>query len=34
MLGIIATLYEQRLKNDRDVLEFLEEKGNIIAVVK
>lgn len=34
VLGIIATLYEQRVKDDRDVLEFLGEKGNIIAVVK
>lgn len=34
VLGIIATLYEQRVKDDRDVLEFLSEKGNIIAVVK
>ena len=34
VLGIIATLYEQRVKDDRDVLEFLEEKGNVIAIVK
>ncbi len=34
VLGIIATLYEQKVKDDRDVLEFLEEKGNVIAVVK
>lgn len=33
-LGIIATLYEQRVKDDRDVLEFLEEKGNVIAIIK
>jgi len=34
VFGIIATLYEQRVKDDRDVLEFLHEKGNVIAVVK
>jgi len=34
VLGIIATLYEQKVKDDRDVLEFLEGKGNVIAVVK
>ncbi len=34
VLGIIATLYEQRVKDDRDVLEFLEGKGNVIAIVK
>lgn len=34
ILGIVATLYEQRVKDDRDVLEFLEEKGNVIAIVK
>lgn len=34
VMGIIATLYEKRVKDDRDVLEFLEEKGNVIAVVK
>lgn len=34
VLGIIATLYEQRVKDDRDVLEYLGEKGNVIAVVK
>ena len=34
VLGIIATLYEQRVKDDRDVLEFLKEKGTVIATVK
>lgn len=34
MLGIIATLYEQRVKDDRDVLEYLHEKGTVITVVK
>ena len=34
VLGIIATLYEQKVKDDQDVLEFLEKKGNVIATVK
>lgn len=34
VLGIIATLYEQRVKDDRDVLEYLHEKGTVITVVK
>lgn len=34
VLGIIATLYEQRVKDDKDVLEFLKSKGEVIAVVK
>jgi len=34
VLGIIATLYEQKVKDDRDVLEFLKEKGNVLAIVK
>lgn len=34
VLGIIATLYEQRVKDDRDVLEYLQEKGSVITVVK
>lgn len=34
VLGIIATLYEQRVKDDRDVLEYLQEKGTVITVVK
>lgn len=34
VLGIIATLYEQRVKDDRDVLAFLKEQWNVIAVVK
>ena len=34
VFGIVATLYEQRVRDDRDVLEFLQEKGNVIAVVK
>ena len=34
VIGIIATLYEQKVKDDQDVLEFLEKKGNVIAIVK
>lgn len=34
VLGIIATLYEQKVKDDQDVLEFLEKKGNVITTVK
>ncbi len=34
VLGIIATLYEQKIKDDQDVLEFLEKKGNVISTVK
>lgn len=34
VLGIIATLYEQKVKDDREVLEFLEGKREVIAVVK
>ena len=34
VLGIIATLYEQRVKDDGDVLEYLQEKGTVITVVK
>lgn len=34
VLGIIATLYEQRVKDDRDVLDFLKGKGDVIAIIK
>ena len=34
VLGIIATLYEMRVKDDNEILQALREKYNVIAVVK
>lgn len=34
IMGVIATMYEQRVNDDREVLQALKEKYNVIAVVK
>lgn len=34
VMGVIATLYEQRVKDDREVLQVMKEKYNVISVVK
>ena len=34
VLGVIATLYEARVKDDNDILQALRDKHNVIAVVK
>lgn len=34
IMGVIATMYEQRVKDDREVLHALQEKYNVISVVK
>ena len=34
VMGVVATLYEKRVKDDNDILQALREKYNVIAVVK
>lgn len=34
VLGVLATLYESRAKDDRDILELLKSEYNVIGVVK
>jgi chromosome partitioning protein len=34
VLGVVATLYEKRVKDDNDILQALRDKYNVIAVVK
>lgn len=34
ILGVIATMYEVRLKDDKEILEVLKEKYNVIGTVK
>jgi chromosome partitioning protein len=34
ILGVVATLYEKRVKDDNDILRALQEKYNVIAVIK
>ena len=34
VLGVIATLYEMRIKDDKEILQALRDKYNVIAVVK
>lgn len=34
ILGVIATMYEMRVKDDREILQLLQEKYNVIAAVK
>ena len=34
VLGVIATMYETRVKDDREILQLLQEKYSVIATVK
>lgn len=34
LLGIIATLYEKQIKDQRDVLDLLHTKGSVLGIVK
>jgi len=34
VLGVIATIYEKKVKDDNDILKALQEKYNVIGVVK
>ena len=34
ILGVIATMYEMRVKDDREILQLLQQKYNVVAVVK
>lgn len=34
VLGVIATMYEMRVKDDREILQLLQEKYSVVATVK
>lgn len=34
VLGVIATMYDKRIKDDKDILQALQEKYNVIGIVK
>jgi chromosome partitioning protein len=34
IMGVIATMYEKRIKDDQEVLQVLQEKYNVIAIIK
>ena len=34
VLGVLATMYDSRIKDDKDILELLQEEYNVIGVVK
>lgn len=34
VLGVIATMYESRIKTDQEMLQLLEKENNVIGVVK
>ena len=34
ILGVIATMYEQRINDDKEILEALQKENNVIAIIK